>query len=274
MTVNMDLNHAASEEAGPAHEQDRQFVTALARGLNILEAFTVHDRELSNHEIAERTGLARPTVSRLTHTLTVTGHLEKGAESGGYRLTARAMGLGFSALCAMEPAERYKSEMEKLCAIANPYASIALARQEGLDAIYIALRRTSYSIVLALQLGARLPLFHSSIGRAALAALDEQQQEELTAAAIAREPDGKDRILKGLKTMRHDIERFGYCTSFGDWRPEINAVAAPIPAPGGPGSFGMNVGGPAFLISPDDLHEQFGEPLREAARRLGFRGAG
>jgi hypothetical protein len=38
---------------------DRQFVTALARGLEILRCFSRKDRELGNGEIASRTGLAR-----------------------------------------------------------------------------------------------------------------------------------------------------------------------------------------------------------------------
>src|SRR5687768_950530 len=48
---------------------DRQFVAALARGLAILRCFKSHERYLGNQEIARRTGLAKPTVSRLTHTL-------------------------------------------------------------------------------------------------------------------------------------------------------------------------------------------------------------
>ena len=49
--------------------KDRQFVTALARGLEILRCFQAGDPALGNQDIAERTGLPKPTVSRLTHTL-------------------------------------------------------------------------------------------------------------------------------------------------------------------------------------------------------------
>ena len=56
-------------------EKERQVVTALARGLSVLRSFRQGDRFLGNQEIAERTGLAKATVSRLTHTLTVLGYL-------------------------------------------------------------------------------------------------------------------------------------------------------------------------------------------------------
>ncbi|MBW2688717.1 MAG: helix-turn-helix domain-containing protein, partial [Deltaproteobacteria bacterium] len=55
------------------NSKDRQFVTALARGLEVLRCFKPRDRHLGNQDIAERTGLPKPTVSRLTYTLTRMG---------------------------------------------------------------------------------------------------------------------------------------------------------------------------------------------------------
>ena len=52
-----------------AERQDRDFVTALARGLELLRAFRREGEALGNGELAERTGLSRSTVSRLAYTL-------------------------------------------------------------------------------------------------------------------------------------------------------------------------------------------------------------
>ena len=54
--------------------KDRQFVTALARGLELLRCFTPESLLLGNQELAKKTGLLKPTVSRLTHTLTRLGY--------------------------------------------------------------------------------------------------------------------------------------------------------------------------------------------------------
>src|SRR4030095_6610333 len=51
-------------------EGDRQFVTALARGLYLLRAFRSAEDRLSNQELAQLCSLPKSTVSRLTHTLT------------------------------------------------------------------------------------------------------------------------------------------------------------------------------------------------------------
>src|SRR4029450_2678732 len=65
---------------------DRQFVEALARGLAILRCFRATDHFLGNQEIARRTGLPKPTVSRLTHTLTQTGFLSHSSHRDEYTL--------------------------------------------------------------------------------------------------------------------------------------------------------------------------------------------
>jgi hypothetical protein len=52
--------------AGP--KEDRHFVTALARGLDVLGAFRPQDQMLGNMELARRSALPKSTVSRLTYT--------------------------------------------------------------------------------------------------------------------------------------------------------------------------------------------------------------
>ena len=49
---------------------DHKFATTLARGLSILRAFRVSDDGLTHAQIAERTGLPKPTLTQLTYTLT------------------------------------------------------------------------------------------------------------------------------------------------------------------------------------------------------------
>ena len=59
-----DLQFALEVEE--CENKERQFVLALARGLEILRSFEPGDRLLGNQDISRRTGLPKPTVSRLT----------------------------------------------------------------------------------------------------------------------------------------------------------------------------------------------------------------
>ena len=88
----------SDEEAG----KDRQFVNALARGLEILRCFRPGEVYLANTELSKRTGLPKPTISRLTHTLTTLGYLDFSAELGKYQLGSGVLALGYSLLSGMD----------------------------------------------------------------------------------------------------------------------------------------------------------------------------
>src|SRR3989442_11389862 len=85
-----------------ASAPDRKFVTALGRGLNVLRCFGPRDRWLANQEIAARTGLAKPTVSRLVYTLTQLGFLRHSHSPRQYALGSAAVSLGYSALTQID----------------------------------------------------------------------------------------------------------------------------------------------------------------------------
>src|ERR1700761_9381206 len=85
LTARVILKHVACQRRQRGREgmkrsakkgaTDRSFVVALSRGLDVLRAFQPHDGLLGNQEIAARTNLPKPTVSRLTYTLTKLGYL-------------------------------------------------------------------------------------------------------------------------------------------------------------------------------------------------------
>ena len=54
-------------------QSDRNYVTALARGLDVLSCFRSGEKLLGNQDIAKRCGLPKSTFSRLTHTRTLLG---------------------------------------------------------------------------------------------------------------------------------------------------------------------------------------------------------
>src|SRR5690606_42128540 len=94
--------------------KDRKFVTALARGLEILRAFTPEDEYLVNRELTRRTGIPPSTVSRLTYTLTKLGYLRHDPKVDKYALDIGTLPLGYRRLAP-----------DRLHGVARPY-SLAL----------------------------------------------------------------------------------------------------------------------------------------------------
>jgi DNA-binding IclR family transcriptional regulator len=76
-----------------------------------------------------------------------------------------------------------------------------------------------------------------------------------------------------VEISRRDARRIalaaqGFCTSFGDWLPDVNAVGAPLLSVDGEHLYGLNAGGPSFLVLPDILLEKLGPRLAGITREL------
>ena len=83
-------------------EDDRDFVVALARGLEILRSFRKEGDSLGNKDFAERTGLSKSTVARLTYTLQTLGYLSFNASTSRYQLAPPVLSLGYSCLAGFD----------------------------------------------------------------------------------------------------------------------------------------------------------------------------
>lgn len=248
---------------------DRSFVTALARGLDVLRCFRPNETTLTNQDIAARTGLPKPTVTRLTYTLRRLGYLAHSERTGSYRLGAGVLSLGYGVLAGMEVGERAHVEMRRLCeAGPNPHVTAAFGEQHRLAVVYMAVFRAQHTVSLTMNVGARLPLFRSAIGRAILAAMTAKERAHIVLLARDEMPDRIDEIDAGLEAALSGYAADGYCSSFGEWRPEVNGIAVPVVSLDGDRIYGLNVGGPSFLVSPDCLRADYGDRLKAAAQLL------
>ena len=251
---------------------DRNFVTSIARGFDVLRCFRTNELVLTNQQIAARAGLPKPTVSRLTYTLCKLGYLVQSESTGTYRLGAGVLSLGYSALAGVEISDLAKEEMDKLCEGPNPYVTAALAERHRLQVVYMAVKRSNQAVSLTMNIGARLPLFFSAVGRAVLVGMSEAERAHMTQLAIEEQPDNQQLIRESVAEATESYARYGFATSFGSWRKEVNGIAVPVHSLNGDRIYGLNVGGPSFLVSPESLIADYGERLIAAGRVLSRRG--
>lgn len=248
---------AAALRAGPLPgarrppAADRKFVSALARGLEVLRAFGPRDVWLTNQEIAKRTGLAKPTVSRLAYTLTRVGHLRYSEATNKYALGPAAFSLGLSALGQMDIRSIARPLMQALSE--HTRAAVHLAVNDHRAMVLVDTYRTSESFVV--DIGSRVPVATTSMGRAYLCALPEVQRRKLLDELRAAHPEDWAQVRKGLDQACSDHEQYGYCLGLGDWRREVHAIAVPfVPLDGwAPVVFGCS--GAAFQLPPDVLRD-------------------
>ncbi len=252
--------------------KDRNFVTALARGLEILRCFGSGDLTLTNSDFSERTGLPKATISRLTHTLCELDYLVADSRVGTYRLSAGVLRLGLSRLAAMDMRDRAKNEMNALRKEGpNPYVTVALGEQHRTEAIYLATESSNEGVTLVARVGTRLPLFQSAIGKAILAVTPEDRCEQIFGFARA-EGEEVERAARAFyaKALVEYAEN-GFCTGYGIWRSDVNGVAVPVHSLSDGRIYGVNVGGPSYRVKPKQLESVYVPRLLKMAQALSLR---
>jgi DNA-binding IclR family transcriptional regulator len=247
---------------------DRKFVTALARGLEVLRAFTPTEGLLGNGEIAERTGLPKPTVSRLTYTLTKLGYLAHVERLSKYQLAPAALALGYTALANIRIRQLARTHMQEVADYAG--AVVALGTRDRLDLIYLELARSKNGAMLRLMQGSRLPLANTAMGRALIAGMPEEERDWLLGYIKRQEGKNWPKVKASLERAIKEFQTRGFTTTLGEWERDINAVGVPLMAPDGSGLFAFNCGAPAFHFTREKLEADIGPRLVNMVRNVEF----
>ena len=258
------------KQARPAlAKEDRHFVTALARGLDVLSAFRSRDRTLGNQELARRCGLPKSTISRLTYTLTKQGYLEHaqdGNGNAGYRLGSAVLALGSAMLARMDMRQLARPLMQELAD--SSQAMVSLGLRDRLSMIYVENCRSESALTLSLDVGSRIPLATTAMGRAYLAGSSDNERHALMARIRSQDEKTWPQIQTELDLSLAHHREHGCCSSFGGWQKDVNAIAAAFRPAGGRGVMVVNCGGPGFKLSPEFLMTQVRPQLLALVRKL------
>lgn len=220
---------------------------SLERGLAILRAFRPGSTLLGNGELAERTGLARATVSRLTQTLVADGFLQHDEQARAYRLGAPVLSLAYAMrqgseiLNAALPLMREIAERQRF--------NVGLAVADGEDMVYLeSVRRHRGSQFRHVNSGSRIAMDLTSLGRAHLATLPRAELERMFSLFRARRRAQWPALQKEIRAAIASVERLGYCRA--SWQPGVVALAAPLP-----GQFGhvMNISLATQVLSEQEV---------------------
>lgn len=211
----------------PIDASHPQFVNALARGFAILRCFEHGDAHLGNQDIARRTGLPKPTVSRLTFTLSALGYLQYSAALEKYALGTAALSLGHAYLKGNDVVAIARPLMQTLAQQTG--AAVMLGAADGLRMVLLDVCQGDATFQLKLEPGARVPHGSTALGRADLAARPRPQFDDaLTELQDECEPGLWPNIRDGIVRARQDYENYGFCFSLGDWNADVFAVGVPM----------------------------------------------
>jgi IclR family transcriptional regulator, positive regulator for flagellar biogenesis len=241
-------------------------VSALRRGIAVLQCFGEGAHSLSNAEIAERTRVPKPTVTRLAATLVCLGLMRQDPETERYSLGAGVLPLARNFLSGLDVRMHARPHMARLAEHFG--ASAFLAVRDGLDMVLIEASRARSSVLtVRMDVGSRLPMLASALGRAYLSALPETERAQLLDEFHHSHPEDWPRLRAGVEQALDDAATHGYCASLGELRAEVNSIAVPLTLPGGE-HVTLNCGGPAFAFPETRLRTEVAPRLLAAARAI------
>jgi DNA-binding IclR family transcriptional regulator len=210
--------------------------------------------------------LPKPTISRLTYTLTKLGYLTPVPRFEKYQLAPSAMSLGYAALANLgvrHLSEPYREEVMRATG-----GAVAVGGRDRLSMIYFGQSRNGLTLGVQLDVGSRIPMATTAMGRAYLWALPSDDR-----AALMRE--FRDHYGSRWPKLRDGIERQGelvakhnFAISAGEWQDDVAAVGVALKLNDGTGPYAFNCGAPAFRFTEDRLRNDIGPRLVAMVRNI------
>ncbi|MGL3212734.1 IclR family transcriptional regulator [Bradyrhizobium sp. BR 1433] len=245
---------------------DRNFVVALSRGLDVLRAFQPDDGLLGNQEIAARTKLPKPTISRLTYTLTKLGYLTPVPKFEKYQLAPSAMALGYAALANLgvrHLSEPYREEVMRATG-----GAVAVGGRDRHSMIYFGQSRNGLALGVQLDVGSRVPIATTAMGRAYIWALPPDERAALLRELRDHYGSRWAKMRDGIERSGETVAKHGFTMSAGDWQNDVAAVGVALRLNDGTGPYAFNCGAPAFRFTEDRLLNDIGPRLVAMVRNI------
>jgi len=245
---------------------DRQFSMNLARGMQVLRAFSATDPLLGNREIADRTGLPKPTISRLTYTLTLLGYLSRDAVLQKYRLGTGVLSLGHPLLASMGVRQVARPFMEQLAR--DTGCTVNLGMRDRENVVYVESVRADKGNQHLPDIGSTRPLLATSIGRALILACPPPERTAILNRLRLQDAALFDTHRAAWLADQKLYAEHGFCHARGDWQKDVHAVAAPVRLPARELPVAMNCTLAAYRMPRDKMVRDIVPRLLDAVRQL------
>lgn len=246
--------------------QDAQLVSALARGIGILNCFTTQQQELSSREIAEQTGLPKPTLFRLLDTLCELGLLRFSDRVSKYVPGVTLLNLSAPALSRMTIRQLARPFMQDLADHIHGQVQILVGYRNTLT--FAEIVHGADSKIYRPEVGMRVSISRTASGRAYLCSMKEQDRETYL-KGFAADDHERQAWLKGrLEDAAKDLAAHGFCRGHGDLYREITTIAVPMQQARDNEQWIFAISVPVFSQQSQHLEDDIGPRLMSLVRNV------
>lgn len=246
---------------------DRDYVGALASGLEVLQAFDAEHPRMTLSEVAARTEMDRAKARRFLLTLHALGFVKRSGRQ--FELTPRVLQLGYAYQASNQYRAVIQQYLEDITAELGESSSLAVL--DGDDVVYVVRSSARHRLMaITLSVGTRLPAAYTSMGRVLLAQLPEAELaaflarvklEPYTASSITR----SDVLEKDIVKVREQ----GYSIVDQELDSGLRSVAVPVFAGNGELLGAINISTNAARVDMETLVGEYLPRLQQAAEAVG-----
>jgi len=201
-------------------------ITALQRGLRMLQFFKQSERGLTATEVGKLSGLPVSTVHRFLVNLEAAGFLKCGV-NGVYHLGLECFAVGQAALGQLDIRRLslpYLLELNQ-----QTRETIHLTVRHGLAAVYVEKIDSPEPLRIHSRIGASVPLYCTAVGKVMLSYMpDAERHDVLRQIELKRVTANTIGSLQELETELFRVRKNGYACDMEENELHIRCIAAPI----------------------------------------------
>ena len=245
---------------------DPNFMTSLARGLAVINAFQERKRHLTIAQISHRTEIPRAAVRRCLYTLMKLGYATTDGRT--YSLLPKVLTLGHAYLSSTPLAVSAQPYLDRISE--QLHEACNLATLEGEQVLYLARSAIPQRLIsVDLSVGSRLPAYCTSMGRILLAALDDDSLHDyLEHAELQAKTSRTLYTPDALWTALQQVREQGWCIVDQELEQGLRSIAVPVRDSSGHVLAAMNVSTHAGRVPVGELEKRFLPIMLNASREL------
>jgi IclR family transcriptional regulator, KDG regulon repressor len=248
-------------------------IQVIDRAFDILELLSDEKEGMGVTEIANHIGLNKSTVHRILMSMASRGYIERASGKGVYRNGLKLVDLASVHLNSVELKTEARPFLRELTARMNLATHLAIL--DGAEAVYIDKVEVESSLRLYSQIGRRISVHCSALGKCLLSGLtDAEVADRLRKCAFKRHTGNTLSTRQALMRQVEAVRLRGYAVDDQEHEEGIRCLASPVRDYRAKVVAAISLTGPATLVSLEreaEIGEMVMQAAREISRRLGHR---
>lgn len=256
-------------------EKDRNFVESIARGMNVFSFIVNSEKAVGITQIAKALHLSIGAVQRVTYTLQKLGYLRKDEEIQKYSIGHNGLVLGLGIVKDIDLKRVAHPYLKELSAEIDETVNLAILN--GTQIVYIDRVKTGQIININLNIGSKLPVYCTSMGKSLLAFLPKHELlgllDKINIKLVTPNTiPTKARLLEELEKVKQS----GFSVNDRELDVGLRSVAAPVRNEYGTVVAAVNIAVPSSRVTFEQLTTRFASKVMHLSKviseALGYRG--